>query len=45
MFYKRLYDVGDLYEEIVEDNSQREITTVLQYGANPRIDSNGAERF
>lgn len=29
-FYKRLYDVGDFYEEIVEDNSQREITTVEQ---------------
>lgn len=29
-FYKRLYDVGDFYEEIVEDNSQREITSVEQ---------------
>ena len=29
-FYKRLYDVGDFYEEIVEDNSQLEITTVEQ---------------
>ncbi len=29
-FYKRLYDVGDFYEEIVEDNGQREITTVEQ---------------
>ena len=29
-FYKRLYDVGDFYEEIVEDNSHREITTVEQ---------------
>ncbi len=29
-FYKRLYDVGDFYEEIVEDNSQREVTTVEQ---------------
>ncbi len=29
-FYKRLYDVGDFYEEIVEDNSQREMTTVEQ---------------
>ncbi len=29
-FYKRLYDVGDFYEEIVKDNSQREMTTVEQ---------------
>ena len=29
-FYKRLYDVGDFYEEIVEDNSQCEITSVEQ---------------
>lgn len=29
-FYKRLYDVGDFYEEIVEDNSQREITSIEQ---------------
>lgn len=29
-FYKRLYDVGDFYEEIVEDNSQCEIITVEQ---------------
>ena len=29
-FYKRLYDVGDFYEEIIEDKSQREITTVEQ---------------
>ena len=29
-FYKRLYDVGDFYEEIVEDNSPTEITTVEQ---------------
>ncbi len=29
-FYKRLYDVGDFYEEIVEDNSQQEITSVEQ---------------
>lgn len=29
-FYKRLYDVGDFYEEIIEDNSQREITSVEQ---------------
>ena len=29
-FYKRLYDVGDFYEESVEDNSQLEITTVEQ---------------
>ena len=29
-FYKRLYDVGDFYEEIVEDNSQPEITNVEQ---------------
>ena len=29
-FYKRLYDVGDFYEEIIEDKSQREITSVEQ---------------
>ena len=29
-FYKRLYDVGDFYEEIIEDKSQREVTTVEQ---------------
>ena len=29
-FYKRLYDVGDFYEEIIEDKSQREITTIEQ---------------
>ena len=29
-FYKRLYDVGDFYEEIIEDRSQREVTTVEQ---------------
>lgn len=29
-FYKRLYDVGDFYEEIIEDKSQREITNVEQ---------------
>lgn len=29
-FYKRLYDVGDFYEEIVEDKSQREITSMEQ---------------
>ncbi len=29
-FYKRLYDVGDFYEEIVEDNSQQEIISVEQ---------------
>ncbi len=29
-FYKRLNDVGDFYEEIFEDNSQSEITTVEQ---------------
>ena len=29
-FYKRLYDVGDFYEEIVEDKSQRDVTTVEQ---------------
>ena len=29
-FYKRLYDVGDFYEEIIEDKSQHEVTTVEQ---------------
>ena len=29
-FYKRLYDVGDFYEEIIEDKSQCEITSVEQ---------------
>ena len=29
-FYKLLYDVGDFYEEIVEDNSQREIQFVFK---------------
>lgn len=29
-FYKRLYNVGDFYEEIVEDKSQREVTTIEQ---------------
>ncbi len=29
-FYKRLYDVGDFYEEIIEDKSQREVMTVDQ---------------
>ncbi len=29
-FYKRLYDVGEFYEEIVEDNNQQEITSVEQ---------------
>ena len=29
-FYKRLYDVGDFYEEIIEDKSKREVTTVEQ---------------
>ena len=29
-FYKRLYNVGDFYEEIVEDKSQREVTSVEQ---------------
>ena len=29
-FYKRLYDVGDFYEEIIEDKSQREVTSVEQ---------------
>ncbi|MDE6745423.1 MAG: helix-turn-helix domain-containing protein [Oscillospiraceae bacterium] len=29
-FYKRLYDVGDFYEEIIEDKGQREITSVEQ---------------
>ena len=29
-FYKRLYNVGDFYEEIIEDQSQREVTTVEQ---------------
>ena len=29
-FYKRLNDVGDFYEEIIEDKSQREITSVEQ---------------
>ena len=29
-FYKRLYNVGDFYEEIIEDRSQREITSVEQ---------------
>ena len=29
-FYKRLYNVGDFYEEIIEDKSQREVTTVEQ---------------
>ncbi len=29
-FYKRLYDVGDFYEEIIEDKSQKEVTTVEQ---------------
>ena len=29
-FYKRLYDVGDFYEEIIEDKSQREVTTIEQ---------------
>ncbi len=29
-FYKRLYDVGDFYEEIVEDNRQQEIISVEQ---------------
>ena len=29
-FYKRLYDVGDFYEEIIGDKSQREVTTVEQ---------------
>lgn len=29
-FYKRLNDVGDFYEEIVADESQREITSVEQ---------------
>lgn len=29
-FYKRLYDVGDFYEEIIEDKSQQEITSVEQ---------------
>lgn len=29
-FYKRLYDVGDFYEEIIEDKSQCEVTTVEQ---------------
>ena len=28
--YKRLYNVGDFYEEIIEDKSQREVTTVEQ---------------
>ena len=29
-FYKRLNDVGDFYEEIIPDESQREITSVEQ---------------
>ena len=29
-FYKRLYNVGDFYEEIIEDKNQREITSVEQ---------------
>lgn len=29
-FYKRLYDVGDFYEEIIADETPREITTVEQ---------------
>ena len=29
-FYKRLYNVGDFYEEIIEDRSQREVTTIEQ---------------
>ena len=29
-FYKRLYNVGDFYEEIIEDRSQQEITSVEQ---------------
>lgn len=29
-FYKRLYDVGDFYEEIIEDKSQHEVTSVEQ---------------
>ena len=29
-FYKRLYNVGDFYEEIIEDKSQREVTTIEQ---------------
>ena len=29
-FYKRLSDIGDFYEEIIEDKSQREVTTVEQ---------------
>ncbi len=29
-FYKRLYDVGDFYEEIIADETTHEITTVEQ---------------
>ncbi|MCM1060527.1 MAG: sigma-70 family RNA polymerase sigma factor, partial [Eubacterium sp.] len=29
-YYKRLYDVGDLYEEIIADESQQEIVSVEQ---------------
>ena len=29
-FYKRLYNVGDFYEEIIEDRSQREVTNIEQ---------------
>ncbi|MDE5860109.1 MAG: LuxR C-terminal-related transcriptional regulator [Oscillospiraceae bacterium] len=29
-FYKRLHNVGDFYEEIIEDRNQREVTTVEQ---------------
>ena len=29
-FYKRLYDVGDFYEEIVADETPREVTSVEQ---------------
>lgn len=29
-FYKRLYDVGDFYEEIIEDKSQCEVNSVEQ---------------
>lgn len=29
-FYKRLYDVGDFYEEIIADETPREVTSVEQ---------------
>lgn len=29
-FYKRLYDVGDFYEEIIADETLREVTSVEQ---------------